>query len=196
MTTAGMAINPSSQHSDSTSPPPLSQAKTQPDHSIIHCIASIKIKLGSPPPRGRLSEEKNELTLLPQLGLSLLHGCDEHVANTGIGKSVKMRAETVRLDNEERLGAAVVRTIHHGARRQTECKAKLVAGGSRACTSRPSEHGAQRIARRATEKQWFDRDSTKQWEEFMSRAMEMNDKWRTYRASTFCWVVLRMAGRS
>ena len=43
-----------------------------------------------------------------------------------------MRAETVRLDNEERLGAAVVRAIHHGARRQTECKAELVAGGSRA----------------------------------------------------------------
>lgn len=54
----------------------------------------------------------------------------------------------------------------------------------------------QRIARRATGKRWFDRDSTNRLKELMSETMKMNDIRRTYRASTFWCVVLRMAGRS
>jgi hypothetical protein len=39
-----------------------------------------------------------------------------------------MRAEAERLNNEKRLGAAVVRAIDNSARRQTERDTVLVAG--------------------------------------------------------------------
>ena len=39
-----------------------------------------------------------------------------------------MRTKAERLDNEERLGARVVRAVEHGARGQTERDTVLVAG--------------------------------------------------------------------
>lgn len=69
-------------------------------------------------------------TLFPQLRLALLHRGDDHVADTGVGQSVEMRAETVRLDDEETLRAAVVSAVHHRADRKTESQAEFCAGGS------------------------------------------------------------------
>ena len=72
-------------------------------------------------------------TLLPQLGLSLLHRRNNHITNTGIGQPVEVRSESKRLDNEERLGTAVISAVQDRADGQTEGHAEFVAGSSCAC---------------------------------------------------------------
>ena len=79
---------------------------------------------------------KTLLTLLPQLGLSLLHGRDNHVTNTSVRETVQVGARAVRLDNEERLGAAVVRAVENGSGGETHGHPELVARGTRACSGR------------------------------------------------------------
>ena len=74
-------------------------------------------------------------TLLPQLGLTLLDGRDDHVANTSVRQPVEVRAEAVRLDDEQRLRAAVVRAVQHGADGQTEGEAELRSRGTGRCGS-------------------------------------------------------------
>lgn len=67
-------------------------------------------------------------TLLPELRLSLLHRSDDHVTDTSVGETVQVRTEAERLDNEERLGARVIRAVQHGAGGQTERDTVLVSG--------------------------------------------------------------------
>jgi hypothetical protein len=51
------------------------------------------------------NELNRTLTLLPQLGLSLLHTRNHHIAHTRIGQPVQARTEPIRLNQEERLCA-------------------------------------------------------------------------------------------
>ena len=81
-------------------------------------------------PLQRPRKEEITRTLLPELWLSLLDRAKDHVAGSGSGQTVKTRSSAVRLDDEERLGAAVVRAVEHGARGQTEGHAVLVTGGT------------------------------------------------------------------
>lgn len=69
-------------------------------------------------------------TLLTQLRLALLHGCDHHVADTGVGETVQARTGAVRLDEKERLCAAVVRAVQHGASGKTHREAEFCARGN------------------------------------------------------------------
>lgn len=69
-------------------------------------------------------------TLLPQLRLSLLHGCNNHVTNTSIGKTVQTSTGAVRFDKVERLRAAVVGAIEDGSRGETQGHTELVARGT------------------------------------------------------------------
>lgn len=59
-------------------------------------------------------------TLLPQLRLSLLHGRDDHVANTSVRETIQACTEAIGFDKVKRLCAAVVRAIEHGTGRETE----------------------------------------------------------------------------
>lgn len=68
-------------------------------------------------------------TLLPELGLALLHGRDNHVTATSIGQPVQVRAEAERLNKEERLGATVVRAVDDGPNRETEGHAEFGTSG-------------------------------------------------------------------
>ena len=77
-------------------------------------------------------------TLLPQLGLTLLDGRDDHVANTSVRQPVEVRAEAVRLDDEQRLRTAVIRAVQHGADGQTEGEAELRSRGTGRCGSSKS----------------------------------------------------------
>lgn len=88
-------------------------------------------------PYNRLNETR-KLTLLPQLRLSFLHRGDEHVADTGIGETVQVGAGAEGLDDEERLSAAIVCAVDHGAGGQTESQTELVAGSACACSDRMS----------------------------------------------------------
>lgn len=78
---------------------------------------------------------KVPLTLLPEFGLPLLHGRDDHVADTSVGETVEVGASAVRLDHVEGLGAAVVGTVEDGSGGETHSHPKLVAGGTCACSS-------------------------------------------------------------
>lgn len=69
---------------------------------------------------GRGTQKKKMRTLLPQFRLSLLHGRDDHVANTSVGETIQACTEAIRFDKVKRLGAAVVRAIEHGTGRETE----------------------------------------------------------------------------
>jgi hypothetical protein len=71
-----------------------------------------------------------QLTLLPQLRLPLLHRRDDHIAHARIGQPVQMRTEPERLDDVQRLGPAVVRTVEHRAYGQTQRHAEFVARGA------------------------------------------------------------------
>ena len=61
-----------------------------------------------------------ERTLLPQLRLSLLHRCNNHVTNTSIRETVQACTEAIGLDDVERLGAAVVRAVDDCTGRETK----------------------------------------------------------------------------
>jgi len=65
------------------------------------------------------------LTLLPQLGLSLLHGSNNHVANTSIGQPVEVGTEAERFDEEQGLGTAVICAIDNSANGQTKGHAEF-----------------------------------------------------------------------
>lgn len=75
----------------------------------------------------------NDLTLLPQFRLSLLHRSDEHVANTSIGKSIETSTKAEGLDNKETFGAAVVSAIENSTSWETEGHPEFVARGTSAC---------------------------------------------------------------
>ena len=87
------------------------------------------------PSRPSQAATKAVLTLLPQLGLSLLDRRNNHVTDTGVGETVQVRASAVRLDNEERLGAAVVGAVEDGTGGETHGHPELVARGTCACLS-------------------------------------------------------------
>lgn len=87
-------------------------------------IQSIGYQQGGRAPL--VSETKR--TLLPQFRLSLLDRSDNHVANTSIRESVKVGAESIRLDDEEGFGSAVVSAIDNCANRETECQTEFVTG--------------------------------------------------------------------
>jgi len=79
--------------------------------------------------------------LLPELGLSLLHGGHEHVADTSGGQTVKATADSVDGDHVQVLGSGVVGTVHHGAHGQTEGDAELASRGTSTSWMRPKNRG-------------------------------------------------------
>ena len=81
------------------------------------------------------AKQKWTLTLLPELWLTLLHRAEDHVSRRGGGESVQTRTGTVRLNDKEGLGAAVVRAVEDGTSGQTEGHAVLLAGGTDNCKS-------------------------------------------------------------
>jgi hypothetical protein len=84
-------------------------------------------------PNGNSYTSKNRiwrLTLFPQLGLSLLHRGNNHVANTSVGQPVEAGTETERFYDVQRLGATVVGAIDDGTDGQTESQTKFGAGSS------------------------------------------------------------------
>ena len=88
------------------------------------------------PSRPNQTATKAVLTLLPQLRLSLLHGRDNHVTNTSVRETVQVGARPVRLNDIQRLGAAVVRAVEDCTSGETHGHPELVARGTRACSSR------------------------------------------------------------
>lgn len=93
-------------------------------------------------------------TLLPELRLSLLDGRDDHVAYTGIRETVKVRASAERLNDEERLGTAVVRAVEYGARGQTESQTELVSRCTRAWLATVKRSGVRG---------WYNRKFRDRW---------------------------------
>ena len=81
-------------------------------------------------------ENKDIRTLLAKFWLSLLHGRHNHVTDTGIRKTIQMRAKTERFYDKERLCAAVVCTVEDSTDGQTEGKPEFVSSSSRACDRR------------------------------------------------------------
>ena len=69
-------------------------------------------------------------TLLPQLRLSLLHRCNNHITNTSIRETVQTSTSAVRFDKEKGLRAAVVSAVEDGSRGETHGHTELVAGGT------------------------------------------------------------------
>lgn len=55
-----------------------------------------------------------KLTLLSELGLSLLDGGNNHVTSSGGWQSVQSRTDTVHSNDEQVLGTRVVGAVHHG----------------------------------------------------------------------------------
>ena len=68
-------------------------------------------------------------TLLAELGLALLDGGEDHVADTGSGEPVQVTLDAVHGNDVEVLGSAVVSAVHDGSHGQTEGHAEL--GSSR-----------------------------------------------------------------
>ncbi len=74
------------------------------------------------------SKIQTKRTLLSQFRLSLLDRSDDHVTNTSIRESVEVGAESIRLDDEEGFGSAVVSAIDNCANWETECQTEFVTG--------------------------------------------------------------------
>lgn len=64
-------------------------------------------------------------TLLPQVGLSLLHGGHHHVSNGSSGHSVQTSVDAFHCHDKKVLCASVVSTVDHRTHGQTEGYAKL-----------------------------------------------------------------------
>ncbi len=69
------------------------------------------------------------LTLLTELGLTLLDGSDNHVTGGGGRETVKTGTDAVDGDDEEVLGARVVGAVHDGTDWQSQGHAELGTNG-------------------------------------------------------------------
>ncbi len=78
---------------------------------------------------GKQTSWRNELTLLPQLGLALLDGAQRHVADGGGRNLVQAGSTAKNGDDVQVLSAGVVGAVHHGADGKCEGRAELGAGG-------------------------------------------------------------------
>jgi hypothetical protein len=81
-------------------------------HSSI--VLKVQEYAVCPPPWFALPYNDCWHDLLPQLWLSLLDCCHDHVANTGSWESVQSRTNTLDGDDVEVTGARVVTAIHDG----------------------------------------------------------------------------------
>lgn len=79
-----------------------------------------------------LADDDGGHDLLPELGLSLLHGGHEHVPDGGCWEAVQAPADPVDGDHEEILGPRVVRAVHDGADGETQGDAELAAAAATA----------------------------------------------------------------
>ncbi len=70
------------------------------------------------------------LTLLSQLGLSLLDSGHDHVTDTTSGQLVKTTVNSLDGDDVQVLGARVIGAVHDGTDGQTQGHAELVSGSS------------------------------------------------------------------
>lgn len=70
-----------------------------------------------------MKQEKR--TLLAELGLALLDGGEDHVADTGGGEPVQVTLDAVDSNDVEVLGPAVVGAVHDGSHGQTEGHSEL-----------------------------------------------------------------------
>lgn len=78
---------------------------------------------------GGTSLLSHKLTLLSQLGLSLLDGGDNHVTGSSSWQSVQSRTNTVNGNDEQVLGARVVGAVHHGTHWQCQGHAEFSTNG-------------------------------------------------------------------
>ena len=69
-------------------------------------------------------------TLLPELGLALLHGDHAHVAGTGLGEPVEAALHTVHAHDVQVLGTAVVSAVHDCRHGKTQGHLQLTAGNT------------------------------------------------------------------
>ena len=80
---------------------------------------------------------RDERTLLPELGLTLLDGGHHHVAGGGSGQPVEAGTDALDGDDVQVLGTGVVGAVDHGADGQTEGNPELSTSGStRSCASK------------------------------------------------------------
>lgn len=66
-----------------------------------------------------------KLTLLSELGLTLLDGSDNHVTGGGGRETVKTGTDTVDGNDEQVLGTGVVGAVHHGTDWQSQGHSEL-----------------------------------------------------------------------
>jgi len=88
-------------------------------------------------------------TLLTKFWLAFLHRCHDHVTDSGIRKTIQMRATTIGFYDIERLCTAVVGAVEDGTDGQTEGKPEFVTSSSCTCCRRykdekKREHGGVR----------------------------------------------------
>ncbi len=85
---------------------------------------------------GATADSGMHRTLLPQLRLPLLHGSDEHGADSGTRQSAVSTTNTTDGYHVEVLGTSVIRAVDHCTNGQTYCGAELVAHCSGASWSK------------------------------------------------------------
>jgi hypothetical protein len=95
-------------------------------------ILKVEEKTVTSTPSFALADNDGRHRLLAKFWLSLLHGRHNHVTDTGIRKTIQMRAKTEGFYDKERLCAAVVCTVEDGTDGQTEGQPEFVASSSRA----------------------------------------------------------------
>jgi hypothetical protein len=77
-----------------------------------------------------LADDNGGVDLLSQLGLSLLDGGHDHVANTAGGQAVEAGTETLDGDDVEVTGTRVVGAVHDGTNGKTEGHLELATRGT------------------------------------------------------------------
>ena len=82
------------------------------DHTRV--VLEVQVDSVRPSPGLALSDNDGGHDLLPELGLTLLDGSDNHVTGGSGGESVQSRTDTVNGNDEQVLGARVVSAVHDG----------------------------------------------------------------------------------
>jgi hypothetical protein len=77
-------------------------------------------------PRLALADDDGGHHLLPEVGLPLLDGGHDHVANAGGREAIEAALDALDGDDVEVLGAGVVRAVHRRGHWQTQRHAELV----------------------------------------------------------------------
>lgn len=97
-------------------------------------VLKVKEDAVRSPPWLALADNHGGHNLLPQLWLSLLDSCHDHVTGTASGQTVESRADSLDRDDVQIAGARVIAAVHDGSDRQTKGHLELVTGGRTSTT--------------------------------------------------------------